>query len=122
MCEVADTKRHGIQIDAGRGNHIQFLSIRLYKVEARGAGVGSLQRALAAFGEHVWVYVCDGDFGVGVVVDGGGVVEHAEGDVAGAAGYVEDVHALLLVTGGGEGVAAWVQVADEVVFPEAVDS
>lgn len=47
-----------------------------------------------------------------VVVDRGAVVEQAEGDVAGAAGDVED----RLRGGGGAGVEG----ADEAVFPEAV--
>lgn len=59
----------------------------------------------------------------GVAVEGGGVVEHAHGDVAGAAGDVED--ALLLARFGRVGgvrVDARVEAADEVVFPQAVDA
>ncbi len=55
-----------------------------------------------------------------VVVDERGVVEHAQGDVAGAAGDVEDGPALL--GRGGGGVGAGVEGADEAVFPEAVDA
>ena len=60
-----------------------------------------------------------------VAVEGRGVVEHAHGDVAGAAGDVED--ALLLAWGGlgrgrEVGADAWVQAADEVVFPQPVDA
>lgn len=57
-----------------------------------------------------------------VVVYVRGVVEHPEGDVAGPAGDVEDVPAV----GGGGGFGgesgAGVEGADEVVFPETVDS
>ena len=60
------------------------------------------------------------------VVDVVGVVEHAEGDVAGAAGDVEDVPALRgRGAGGGReraGVGAGVEGAHEVVFPQAMDA
>lgn len=60
------------------------------------------------------------------VVDVVGVVEHAEGDVAGAAGDVEDVPALRRGGAGGgrerTGVGAGVEGAHEVVFPETVDA
>lgn len=55
-----------------------------------------------------------------------GVVEHAEGDVAGAAGDVEDVPALRRGGAGGGcnrgGVGAGIDGAYEVIFPEAVDT
>jgi hypothetical protein len=49
------------------------------------------------------------------------VVEHSEGDVACAAGYVEDVPAALVGCHGWE-ARAWVEGAHEVIFPEAVNS
>jgi hypothetical protein len=57
--------------------------------------------------------------GVWVVVDVCCVVEHAEGDVARAACNVEDAPAGL---GGAGRVAAGVERADKVVFPQAVDA
>lgn len=57
------------------------------------------------------------------MVDVCGVVQHAEGDVAGPAGDVEDVPALVFGVGWAVcGGRAGVQGADEVVFPEAVDA
>lgn len=63
---------------------------------------------------------------MGGVVDIVGVVEHAEGDVACAAGDVEDVPALRGGGAGGRcqgaGVGAGVEGAHEMVFPQAVDA
>lgn len=95
VCEVADAKGDGVQVDAVGGDHVEVLGVCLDKGEAGGARVGCLQGTLFALSEHVGVDVCDGDFGVRVVVDGRGVVEHAEGDVARAAGDVENVPALV---------------------------
>ena len=54
---------------------------------------------------------------------GGGVVEHAHGNVAGAAGDVEDALLLAGLLGvAGVGVDAGIEAAHEVVFPEAVDT
>lgn len=55
------------------------------------------------------------------MVDRVRVVQEAEGDVAGAAGYVEDFVARGWGGGGARRVAG-VEGADEVVFPEAVDA
>lgn len=49
------------------------------------------------------------------------MVKEAESDVSCTACDVEDVHALRLGGGREKGVYAWVEGADEVVFPEAVD-
>jgi hypothetical protein len=121
--EIADAERDGVQVDGVVWDHVQLLSVGLYEPQPGTPCVGCLQAALLALGQHLRVDVCDGDVGVCVVVDVRGVVEHAEGDVARAAGDVEDVPALLLVRGGGgERVAARVEVAHEVVFPQAVDA
>jgi hypothetical protein len=121
--EVPDTKGHGVEIDAGIRDGRQAFSVGFEEVYAAGGGVGRLREALAALGEHFRVDIRDGDVRGGVAVEGGGVVEHAHGDVAGAAGDVEDA---LLFTGlagvAGVGVDARVEAADEVVFPEAVDA
>jgi len=87
-------------------------------------GPGGGEGAFLAFGEHGGVDVADGDGCRGGIVDCVGVVQEAEGDVAGAACYVEDFIARGWVgrgcgRGGGE---AGVERADEVVFPEAVDA
>ena len=47
--------------------------------------VGGGGEAGAASEEHGWVDVADNDVGSGVVLEEGGVVEEAEGDVAGSA-------------------------------------
>jgi hypothetical protein len=121
--EIADAERDGVQINRVVRDHVQLLSVGLDEPQPGTPCVGCLEAALLALGQHLRVDVCDGDVGVGVVVDVRGVVEHAEGDVARAAGDVEDVPALLLVRGGGgERVAARVEVAYEVVFPQAVDA
>lgn len=93
--EVADAKGDGVEVDAVGGDHVEVLGIGFYEVQARGSCVWCLEGALLAFCKHVWVDVGDCDFGVGVVVDGRGVIEHAEGDVTGSAGDIEDVPALL---------------------------
>lgn len=116
--EIADTKDDGVQIDRVVGDMRHVLGVGLDEGEAVGVIVGGLGGALAAFGKHVGVDVADGDASLEVVVDVGGVVEHAEGDVAGPAGDVEDVPAFLavVVDADGEG-GAWVQRSHEVVFP-----
>lgn len=119
--EVADAKGDRVEIQAPALNHVQILGVGLDKVQPRRVvRVTRGEAALAALGEHLGVDVGDGDARQVVAVDGGGVVEHAEGDVACAARHVEDVPAGL--GRGGGGAAARVQGADEVVFPEAVDA
>lgn len=94
VAEVADAEGDGVEVDAGRGDAGggEVLGVGLEEGErgllgGREGGGG----ALAADGEHVRVDVGDGDADVGVGVDAVRVREVAEGDVAGAAGYVEDV-------------------------------
>jgi hypothetical protein len=119
--EVADAEGDRVQVDAGVGDHAEVLCVCLDEAEARRARVRRRQRALLALGQHGRVDVGDGHARVRVVVDVRGVVEHAERDVARAAGDVEDAHA----RGAGhrgQRVAAWVEVAHEMVFPEAVDA
>lgn len=122
--EVADAKRHRIQVQRARC---------WYVVPRRGGGVGGQEvgrvgleegqrRELgrreggfcagAADGQHGGVDVGDGDAHVGVRVEHVCVVQHAEGDVARAACYVEDV-----LRGGLKGVGGETRVEgpDEVV-------
>jgi hypothetical protein len=123
VCEVPDAEGDGVEIDRVIRNHVQLLCICLDEPQARTSCIRRLQTPLLALGQHVGVDVCDGDVGVGVVVDVAGVVEHAECDVARATGDVKDVPALVARgRGGGQRVAAGVQVAHEVVFPQAVDT
>jgi hypothetical protein len=125
--EIADSKGDGVEVYAGVRDGRQGLGVGFEEVDAAGGGVGCLGQALAALGEHFGVDVGDGDVRGGVAVQHSGVVEHAHGDVAGAARDVED--SLLFARGGGivgaggeVGADAWVEAADEVVFPEAVDA
>lgn len=100
-----------------------MFGVGLDEGETRGVVVGCFEGALAAFGQHVGVDVADCDAGLEVVVDVCCVVEHAEGDVAGPAGDVEDVPTLVFGVGGSVGDwCAWVEGAHEVVFPKAVDA
>lgn len=101
-----------------------MLGVGFDEGQPRCVVVGCVDGALAAFGQHVSVDITDCHAGLEVVVDVCGVVEHPECDVAGPAGDVEDVPPALLFDvafAGWEG-GAWVQGADEVVFPEAVDA
>lgn len=122
--EIADPKHNRVQVDRGVGDMRHVLGVGFDEGQPRGVVVGCVDGALAAFGQHVGVDVADGDAGLEVVVDVCRVVEHAEGDVAGPAGDVEDVPAAFLVdvalARGEDG--AWVERADEMVFPEAVDA
>jgi hypothetical protein len=123
ISEVPDSKSDGVQVDAvlchaGGG---EVLGVRQEEVQGGGVGPRGGEGALLAFAEHGGVYVADGAGGVGRVVDRVRVVQEAEGDVAGAAGYVEDFVAWGW-GGGGAGRVAGVEGADEVVFPEAVDA
>lgn len=110
--EVPNAKGNGVEIDAVRGHTIrpEIFGIGFEPIESvllcseRGR-----RGALAAFSQHVWIDVGDGHSGRRIVVDCGRVLEHAEGDVARPAG---DVEYRLWSCGG-----AWVQRADEVVFP-----
>lgn len=118
--EIPDSERHSVQI-----NRVvldwQLLGIRNQPVQVLGGSIWGLKTALPALGQHVWVDVGDGDAGVWGVIDVVCVVEHAERDVTGAAGDVEDVPSLGWgwTGGGGEGVGvgAWIQGTHEVVFP-----
>lgn len=109
--EVPDAERHRVQIqrvvlDLGR----DLLRVRLEEGERGLVRRGQGEGALAADVEHGRVDVRDGDVHVGVSVVRVRVLEHAEGDVARAAGDVEDLLGLA------EGVrVAGVQGRDEVV-------
>lgn len=91
--EVANAEGDGVEVYACIWDHGEVLGVGFEEGEARGARVGRREGPLFSFREHVWVDVCDGDAGVRVIVDGGGVVEHPEGDVASTARDVEDVPA-----------------------------
>ena len=123
--EVPDAKRHGVQVDAAvfHGRGAEVFGVCQQEGQGGGVGPGGGEGAFFAFGEHGGVDVGDGDGCGGGGVDGVRVVEEAEGDVAGAAGYVEDFVARGRPWGGGgAGGEAGVEGADEVVFPEAVDA
>lgn len=123
--EVPDPERHSVKVHAVI-RHRELLCIRDEEIQVRRVCIRCLKRALAALSKHVGVDIRDSDAGVGGVVDVVGVVEHAEGDVTGAAGDVEDVPALRGGGAGGgcqgTGIGAGVEGAHEVVFPQAVDA
>lgn len=116
VAEVADAEGYRVQVhaggrDAGGG---EVLGVGLEEAQggllARGEGEGPLP----AHGEHVRVDVRDGHAHVGVVVPEVRVGEVPEGDVARAAGYVEDVLRGRGVSGRGD-VEARVQGGDVVI-------
>ena len=89
--EVANAKCAGVSVDRGGGDGgRQRRGIRLEEGEGCLVGDGEVLRPGAADGEHGGVDVRDGHVHrrVGVGVDG--VAEEAEGDIAGAAGNVEE--------------------------------
>lgn len=134
VAKVSDTESDGIQVDRligdSRGGGVADL------VGAQGFGLGQVfgvgfeegeggllaggqgSGALFADGEHGGVDVGDGHAHVGVAVEDVRRVQHPEGDVAGAAGYVEDVLRGAGVGGGSEGGEAGVEGGDEVVSGE----
>jgi hypothetical protein len=115
--EVPDAERHRVQIQRvvlDLGGYL--LRVRLEEGQRGLVRGGQGEGALAADVEHGRVDVRDGDVHVGVSVVRVRVLEHAEGDVARAAGDVEDLLGLA------ERVrVAGVQGRDEVVpvFPLA---
>lgn len=119
VAKVADAKGHRVQVDAGvrdaRGG--QVLGVGLEEGEvcllACGEGLGPL----LAHCQHVWVDVGDGHAHVRVAVHDVGMIQVAEGDVACAAGYVEDVLGWGVRWVGGE---AWVEGGYVVIFPDAM--
>ena len=121
--EVPDAKSDGVEVDAVARDTggVQVFGVCQEKGERGAIGPGGFEGAFATLGEHGGVDVADGAGCRGGAVDGVCVVQEAEGDVAGAAGYVEDFVARGW-GGGGAGRVAGVEGADEVVFPEAVDA
>lgn len=110
VAEVADAKGDGVEIDAAAGDagRGEVLGVGLEEGEGGALGGGELGvGALAADGEHVRVDVGDGDADVGVAVVEVRVREVPEGDVARAAGDVEDV--LRRGLAAARGVGAWVE-------------
>ncbi len=81
-------------------------------------GGGEEGRALLADGEHGAVDVGDGDVHRGVAVEDVRRVQHAEGNVACAAGHVEDVLRSARVGACGERGEARVEGRDEMVSAE----
>nr|POE49172.1 hypothetical protein CFP56_32322 [Quercus suber] len=118
--EVPDPKRYGVQVDAVVRDLVQLLGVGLHEAHAPVRHVLAGAEALLTFAEHGGVDVGNDDGSAVVVVDVGGVVEHALGNVAGAAGDVEDP----LRFGGrlGRMADARVQRGDEMVFPKAMDA
>lgn len=89
--EVADAKGDGVEVEGGVGNGGgQLLGVGLEPAETRLVRGGQAEGALAADVEHGRVDVGDGDVDVGVGVLAVRVLDHAKGNVAGAAGNVED--------------------------------
>jgi hypothetical protein len=68
---------------------MEILGVCEEEIKAWGVGIGGLEGAFPAFGEHGGVYVGDGYCRGGVIVDSVAVLEEAEGDVACSTGYVE---------------------------------
>ena len=101
VAEVADAKGDRVQVLGGRRDRRQVLGVGDEEGERGLLGRGQLRRAaLLADAEHRRVDVGHGHAHVGVGVQHVGVVQHAEGDVACAAGYVEDVLGCGRVGGG----------------------
>lgn len=119
VAKVADAKSDGVQVDRVGGDAAwtsEVLGVGLEEAQCGLLGGGEGEAcALLADGEHGWVDVGDGHAYVGVGVDGVGVGEVAEGDVAGAAGDVEDVLRGGFGGGCGARVEAWVEGGDVVV-------
>ena len=132
--KVADAEGDGVQVhrgvgDGGGGHRVgvdggggdegfglgQVLGVGLDEAEGGLLGGGERLGALLADRQHGRVDVADGDAHVRVAVDDVCCVEHAEGDVAGAAGDVEDVLRGARVGARGQGAEAWVEGGDEVV-------
>lgn len=110
--EVADAEGDGVQVERVVGDGVAGEDLGVGLEEGQGGLVrgGQGEGALAADGEHGRVDVGDGDVDVGVGVLRVRVLQHAEGDVASAAGDIED--ALRLTQGRG---GAGVEGGDEVV-------
>ena len=123
--EVPDSKCDSVQIDRVIWDW-QFLSICYQPVQVLGASIWCFKTAFPALGQHIWIDVGDCDAGVWGVVDVVSVVEHAESNVAGTTGNIEDVPSLCWCWAGGMGervgVRTWVEGAHEMILPEAVDS
>lgn len=113
--EIPDAEGDGVQVervvlDLGR----EHLGVGLEEGEVGLVGGGEVEGALLANGQHVRVDVGYGDVDVWVCVVDVCVLEHAEGDVARAAGYVE--HSLGFAEGRG---CSRVEGGDEMVPLEA---
>lgn len=129
VAEVADAEGDGVEVDRGvrdgggrrgGGGEEGFGGGEVFGVGAEeGEGCllarGEEGRALFADREHGRVDVGDGHADGGVGVEDVRGVQHAEGDVAGAAGDVEDVLRGAGVWAGGQGGEARVEGGDEVV-------
>ncbi len=91
--KVADAKGDGVEVERGVSDGVagEALGVGLEEAEGRLVRGGQTLGALAADLEHGRVDVGDGDVDVGVGVLGVRVLDHAEGNVAGAAGDVEDL-------------------------------
>lgn len=90
--KVADAKGDRVQVERVVGDAGgEDLGVGFEEGQRRLVRGRERERALAADLEHVWVDVGYRDVDVGVGVLLGGVLEHAEGNVAGATGDVEDL-------------------------------
>lgn len=114
VAEVADAERHRVQVDAvvGHARRPQVLRVRLQERQRRLLARRQRLRPLLAHRQHVRVDVGDGHAHVRVAVHRVCVVQVPEGDVARAAGYVEDVLCWGVGWVGGE---AWVEGGDIVI-------
>lgn len=114
VAEVADAEGHRVQVDAGVGDARgpEVLGVGLEEGQGRLLACGEGLRPLLAHRQHVGVDVGDGHADVRVAVHHVGVVQVPEGDVACAAGYVEDVLGWGVGRVGGE---AWVERGDVVI-------
>lgn len=129
VAEVADAEGDGVEVDrgvrdrggrgGGRGEEGfgggEVFGVGAEEGQGRLLARGEERRALFADREHGRVDVGDGHAHRGVGVEDVRGVQHAEGDVAGAAGDVEDVLRGAGVRAGGQGGEARVEGGDEVV-------
>lgn len=117
VTKVSNAKRHRVQVDrvVGDAGALQVLGVGLEKGQGGLLAGGQRQGALFADGEHGWVDVGDGDADVGVGVQDVRGVQVAEGNVACAACYVEDVLGRRVGMVRGGGMEAWVEGGDVVI-------
>jgi hypothetical protein len=114
--DITDTEGDGVKIDRVVRNRVQGFRILLTEGDTVGRKVTGSNSTLLSLSQHVSVDIRDNDRGLKVVVDLGRVVEHAECDISGSSGNVENLQWL------SAGLTSGVERTNEVIFPETVNS